>query len=223
MTGTTNFAGISFGSDAIDPMSLGGCKNWRRTDRVFESCNISMLQSKGCVIVSGKVSGKLRAPLLSAGQVFVQYWAAAPPTYGSSASGSGLPFPNEEVAFDRSPNIGRVQLMPDGSFKIKLHFPNSYYKTLGSVYVKPNVKLLFRDAGGNMIGRVLTITIGEGIPFRSLTWPTKRNWSDGPLFYAGRDSLPIRTQAQILVDSGYPATNQEPPNFWGLAVPGPSG
>jgi hypothetical protein len=41
------------------------------------------------------------------------------------------------------------------------------------------------------------------------------------LFYKGRDDLPIRTQEQILRDSGYPDKNIMPPNFWGLSIPHP--
>ena len=38
------------------------------------------------------------------------------------------------------------------------------------------------------------------------------------MFYYNPD-LPIRTQEQILIDSAYPCSNQEPNNFWGLTPP----
>jgi hypothetical protein len=69
----------------------------------------------------------------------------------------------------------------------------------------------------------VSVVLGEGIPFRYLSWPNLRNWSDGPMFFCGREKLPIRTQAQILKDSSYPCINQEPPNFWGLRPPAPEG
>ena len=40
-----------------------------------------------------------------------------------------------------------------------------------------------------------------------------------PRFYSGRTELPMRTQEQILRDSGYPENNKMPANFWGKAVP----
>jgi hypothetical protein len=227
MSSTSNFAGISFGADVSGLMAerAKNCEQWTKSDRVFETCDVAVSTSqKGCVIFEGQVKDPLRSRLIAApGQVFVQYWAAAPPNYRQSFSGSGLPFPNEEVAYQGSPNVGKIPLGVDGSFRIKLQYPNSYYKRLGAVYVRPNVKLLFRDANGNMMGKVVTVALGPGIPFRSLTWPRLRNWNKGPMFFCGRETLPVRTQAQILKDSAYPCTNHEPPNFWGLRPPAPEG
>lgn len=222
MASTSNFAGISFDIPTADN-SKKVCQRWTKTDRVFQSCNVSISQNtSGCVIFQGLVKNALRNALL-AQKVYVQYWAASPPDYRCSFSGSGLPFPNEEMAYESSPNVGKVPLNNDGSFSFRLRFPNSYYKRLGAIYVKPNVKLLFKDEQGNMIGKMLTVTLGEGIPFRSLTFPRLRRWSSGPMFFCGREQLPVRTQAQILQDSGYPCVNEEPKNFWGLRPPVPEG
>ena len=151
---------------------------------------------------------------MSAGkQVYVQYWAPSPPDSMHSFSGSGLPFPNEEVAYSNSPNIGRALLGKDGSFIIKLMYPNSYYKKMGSEYVKPNVKILFNDQDGNMYGKIITVSLGEGIPYRSLTWPRKRNWLDCPMFFTGNYQLPFRTQYQVLQSFYYP--KKEYDNYWG--------
>ena len=38
------------------------------------------------------------------------------------------------------------------------------------------------------------------------------------MFYAGRHDL-LRTQEQLLRDSGYPEENVMPKSFWGKAVP----
>lgn len=226
MSGTSNFAGVSFGADVSGLMAERAkmCDRWTKTDRVFESCDVAVSTNQsGCVVFEGVVKDPLRSRLLTTGKVFVQYWAPSPPDYRTSFSGSGMPFPNEEIAFNNSPNIGKVPLSMDGSFRLRLQYPNSYYKRLGAVYVRPSVKLLFRDADGNMIGKVVTIVLGEGIPFRSQTWPRLRDWSKGPMFFCGRESLPVRTQAQILKDSAYPCVNREPPNFWGLRPPAPEG
>lgn len=223
MPGTSNLAGISFGADVSGLMAERAkmCDHWVKTDRVFESCDVSVSTNQsGCVVFEGRTKDPLRSRLLSLPtQVYVQYWAAAPPNYRTSFAGSGLPFPNEEIAFQNSPNVGKVPLAADGSFRIRLQYPNSYYKRLGAVYVRPSLKILFRDSHGNMMGKIVTINVGEGIPFRSLTWPRLRSWSKGPLFYCGRESLPVRTQAQILADSAYPCQNMEPPNFWGVRPP----
>jgi hypothetical protein len=228
MAGTSNFAGISFGYDNnkyIEDKNSKTCHKWLKSDRVFQTCDVSVAENKkGCVILEGFVKNTLKNKLLSlSDDVYVQYWAPSPPDYRQSFSGSGLPFPNEEVAYQNSPNIGKIKLASNGSFRISLRYPNSYYKQLGAVYVKPNVKLLFRDEKGNMMGKIVTIVLGEGIPYRSLTWPNKQNWNKGPMFFCGRERLPVRTQAQILMDSAYPCVNHEAPNFWGLRPPLPEG
>jgi hypothetical protein len=227
MSSTSNFAGISFGWDAKNLFRNRKeliCDRWARDDRVFASCNVKVSQNPyGCIVVEGQPRDPLRSKLLTMGPVYLQYWAANPPTYLTSVSGSGLPYPNPETAYENTPNVGKVRLGAAGRFRFRINFPNSYYKHLGKTLVRPHVKFLFRDSQGNMIGNIISVKIGQGIPYRSLTWPEKRNWNIGPLFFCGRESLPIRTQAQILADSGYPCVNREAPNFWGLRPPAPEG
>jgi hypothetical protein len=67
-------------------------------------------------------------------------------------------------------------------------------------------------------GDVYVANLGDGIPFRSLVDTKKRDWNSGPLFYCN-NNLPVRSQYQILLDSGYPAVNKVPDNFWGLMPP----
>lgn len=227
MSSTSNFAGVSFGWDAKNlfyDREQKICDKWKQSDNVFPSCNVKVSNNPyGCIVVTGTPKDPLRSILLTKGKVYVQFWAANPPTYLTSVSGSGLPYPNPEVAYENTPNIGKVLLNPDGTFQFNLNFPNSYYKNLGRTLVRPHVKFLFRDSEGNMIGNIISVKLGEGIPYRSLTWPEKRNWNSGPMFFCGRETLPVRTQAQILMDSAYPCVNKEAPNFWGLRPPAPEG
>ena len=144
---------------------------------------------------------------------YIKYTAANPPTYNSNYSGSGLPFPTEKIAYENTPNRGAVEVV-DGTFSFTIRYPNSYYVNLGTQYIKPNVKLELVDKDNNKIGQLKIIELGNGIPFRTLTWPKERNWNKGPLFYKN-DNLHIRTQYQILLDSAYPSDNKVPSNFWG--------
>ena len=67
-----------------------------------------------------------------------------------------------------------------------------------------------------------TIQIDEGIPFRTLTYPSppSKNPRTSPMFYhCGKNKLPIRGQEQVLRDSGFPEVNKMPNNFWGLKPP----
>lgn len=174
---------------------------------------------KGVIEDSGSgeyvVSGQTTAPNDS----MVLFWAANPPNYNTSFAGSGLPYPSPDIAFDNTPNKGAVRVK-NGSFKFFIRYPSSFYAGLGTLYVAPHVYYKVCDNSGKE-SKVYSVKIGKGIPFRTLTYPPppttapRRNVS----FYAGRDSLPLRTQEQILRDSGYPDKNIMPDNFWGLAIP----
>jgi hypothetical protein len=150
-------------------------------------------------------------------QLFVKYSAANPPTYNANFSGSGLPYPTEEIAFENTPNRGVVEVI-NGQFSISIKYPNSYYINMGTVYVEPHIRLILVDKNNKEIGESQYVNLGEGIPFRTLTWPVQRNWNKGPEFYVNKD-LPVRTQFQILVDSAYPSVNIMPKNFWGTMPP----
>ena len=64
------------------------------------SCEgILSYSGEGDVEVSGKVNSKTSNPKII-------FWAANPPTYVTSYSGSGLPYHNSDQAFDKTPNIG---------------------------------------------------------------------------------------------------------------------
>ena len=143
----------------------------------------------------------------------ILFWAANPPTYTTSFTGSGMPFPNAEIAYDNSPNRGAVKIK-GSQFQFRIRYPNAYYTALGTVYVPPCVHVKVCENGSN--NDIHTIKLGSGIPFRMQTYPVGRT---SPLFYDGMDKLPIRTQEQILRDSGYPEKNIMPVNFWGLKPP----
>lgn len=68
----------------------------------------------------------------------LRYAAASPPDLRMSRAGSGLPFPNDTVAYEGSPNVGEVPVSK-GRFSFKVTCPNSYYTKNGSELVKPHV------------------------------------------------------------------------------------
>jgi len=147
------------------------------------------------------------------------FWAANPADYLTSFSGSGLPFPNAEIAYENTTNKGATKIS-GGVYQFRVRFPNAYYSGLGSVYVEPCVHIKVCEEGGD--NKIYTVNLSNGIPFRSLTYPPTQPGTaprTSPLFYAGRDELPMRTQEQILRDSGYPEKNTMPQNFWGLKPP----
>ena len=162
------------------------------------------------------VSGNINA-LNIGNKLYIKYTAANPPTFSSNFSGSGMPFPNEEIAYENTPNRNVVEVN-GGSFSFLLKFPNSYYINMGTELIEPHVKMILVDSNNKQWGKEKIVKVGNSIPFRTLTWPSQRNWNNGPLFYKN-DNLPVRTQYEILLDSAYPSTNTVPRNFWGTMQP----
>ena len=91
-----------------------------------------------------------------------------------------------------------------------MKYPNAYYTGLGTYYQPPHVHL--RICEGNGKSKLQTIKLGDGIPFRMLTYPLHLHQEVAQCFI-GMEKLPVRSQEQILRDSGYPSTNKMPDNF----------
>lgn len=187
------------------------CDSWKTSNINCEG--IELNDGIGEYTVKGQFEKK------SIEDPIIVFWAANPANYLTSFAGSGLPYPNPEVAYDNTPNKGAVRSI-NGKFEFKVHYPNAYYIGLGSVYVEPCVH--YKICGEGYSDKVNTINLGYGIPFRSLTYsPTAYNVvpRSGPDFYAGRDKLPVKSQWKRLVEGSYPEKNIMPDNFWGLSVP----
>lgn len=205
-----NFAGVSFGYDAdkiFKERDETMCARWKCSNAQYTDCNLKIhYNSQGDFIIQGRANA-----------AFVKYWAAAPPTYSLSFAGSGLPYANEGMAMEKTPNQG-VAEVKGGEFRFALEYPNSYYDEMLRQYVPPQVKFVFCNQEGKEVSDVHVAKLGDGIPFRSLVETKKRDWNNGPLFYCN-NNLPVRNQYQILLSSGYPPINEEPKNFWGEMPP----
>jgi len=152
-------------------------------------------------IVKGVVNTPIQNPK-------VLYWAANPPDHLASFTGSGLPFPNQDVAFENTPNRGAVKAIGN-HFEFHIEFPNSYYIGLGSKLVEPSVH--YQVEGET---KVHTLKLKDnGIPYRSIP---KRN---NVMFYAGKELLPLRSQEQMIREHQYPGKNNFPKTFWGTKPP----
>ena len=97
----------------------------------------------------------------------IVYWAANPPDYIQSFSGSGLPFPNPQVAYQNTPNLGAVNLQGN-TYSFDILFPNSYYTQLGTIYNEPRVSL--KLCSSNKDYDIQTIILQNPIPYRSLAY-----------------------------------------------------
>uniref|UniRef100_A0A6C0JEV2 Uncharacterized protein n=1 Tax=viral metagenome TaxID=1070528 RepID=A0A6C0JEV2_9ZZZZ len=190
------------------------CDNWKNDySKEHHSCDGIVLDSgEGEYIVKGHINTKTP-------NATIMFWAANPPTYTTSYTGSGLPYPSADIAYENTPNRGAVK-SNGGHFEFRVRYPNAYYMGLGSVYVEPCVHIKICEEGGD--NKIHRIALGNGIPFRMLTYPPSLENTaarKSPMFYSGRSELPMRTQEQLLRESGYPESNVMPQNFWGKAVP----
>lgn len=67
----------------------------------------------------------------------VYVWAASPRDANQSFTGSGLPFPNADVAFGNNSIVLKDWTRRD--FKVTLLEPNAFYDRGGSVYIPPTI------------------------------------------------------------------------------------
>lgn len=216
-----SFAGLNFDDpelkNIMENREKTMCPQWKTTNKNLSLCDINIMNNQdNSFILNGVLKENLLEKSLNR-QLFIRWWAANTPTFNSNFSGSGLPFPNEEIAFENSNNMGKVEVSR-GNFSFSMRYPNSYYINMGATYVSPEVQIQVCDVNGKNLSNVQHINLGEGIPFRTLTWPNQRDWNKGALFYKVENNH-VRSQEQILKDSAYPKVNKIPSNFWGKKPP----
>ena len=218
MSFNQSFLGSNYGYDAADVFKYRAdnmCGKWSVSEKDFGGdCRIRLMKNdQGNFVVKGRIAGGLKQKIFRT--ALIKYWAADPPGYLQSYAGSGLPFANEEMAFENTVNCGQTEVL-DGEFSFSLHYPNSYYKNMGRDYVEPEVKFIMIDENGTPKSDVYRLNLGNGIPYRSLNLPRDRDWNEGPEFYNNQWlKLPLRSQEQILRDSAFPSVNKQYKNFWG--------
>jgi hypothetical protein len=161
-------------------------------------------EGSGDIQISGTVQSEAENPEII-------FWAAAPADHTTSFNGSGLPYANPEMAFENTPNTGKL-IAYNRTFMFRIKYPNAYYASLGTGYIPPSVNI--KISGENESEKITSIVIDDGIPFRSLTHIVPHTVES----YIVPDKE-IRSQEQILRASAYPSENKMPSNFWGLKPP----
>lgn len=150
--------------------------NWNLRSKQFEMCNVKYMNNgNGNCVVMGKVNSFLK-DLDDTLDLYIQWWAANGPTHTCSHSGFCVPFPNESIAFEDSPNVG-VTAVKDKKFVFSCGYPGSYYKNMGSKFVKPQIKFRFCDAQKRPISKVyiLSLTNFQHQPLKQITTPDLGN------------------------------------------------
>jgi hypothetical protein len=187
-------------------------------------------QNDSTVTITGRVTG------LGTIAQTISWKASAPVTRGIGFAGSGLPYPNKDIAYENTPNKGTVESI-DGSFSIQLNgIPAGYYSGLGSIYVPPVVEFLSVLNDGKQFQSTLWIN-DTAVPYRwtsgapaTLRPETDTDDSTGrAMYYFGREQMPLfdNQEAQLrakgfpndIVARGWPAPDDAKP--W-TRVPPPS-
>jgi len=97
----------------------------------------------GTVTINGRtltVNGNCKCDVNKSLPHKLFYKAAAPPESRTSISGSYLPWANEEMAYNNTPNKGIVDIV-GGKFQFTLNTPNCFYINNGSKLVFPHLHL----------------------------------------------------------------------------------
>jgi len=185
-------------------------RNIKRFAHVYCTGDIYDVEQTKDMIVYGKLRERVKNDV-------VYFFAANPPDYHASYTGSCLPYANESQAFENTPNKGTSKVL-DGTFEVKIMFPNSYYVGLGTVIVPPTLYVHYFNLEGVL--RKISIKLSDGVPYRMLTYPMQYTKARrDATFYDGGWQMPVRTQEQVLRNSAYPHINKMDPTFWGLKPP----
>ena len=214
---SSNILELNHAENAANHLTEGNsvsAEDWRSVYFEKIDCKgVAVNGGNGDVLVQGEAKSNTPNPT-------IVYWAPNPPTWSQSYSGSGLPYHDSIQAYEKSPNVGAVKAI-NRKFEFRIKFPNAYYVGLGSLYVPPVVHFKICEEGSD--GKEYhTIDLGKGIPYRTLTYPAppSNRPRDSPMFYyCSKTKLPVRTQEQVLRDSGYPDDNKMHDDFWGLRPP----
>ena len=151
----------------------------------FVSCDVDFLVD-GDIRLTGKVASPSTFQMMN-------IFAASPINRLTSYSGSGLPFPCAQVAFENSPNKHTID--PSGDFDVIFRYPNGYYMSDAKEKVPPSV--FFSFAEQRKAPFLVQFKLPDPLPLRTLGYRPHRV---GPEYYAAKESLiPIAGAADTMM------------------------
>ena len=106
-------------------------------------------------------------------------------------SGSGLPFPCSQIAFEGTPNYF-VTTDPSGSFSVTFKYPNSYYTEDQWTRIPPSIffKIFSADAGQDPVFVRFALPNPDILNVRTLNFRTKLR-AGPPSYSIKEDIIPI--------------------------------
>jgi hypothetical protein len=128
---------------------------------LFDSFDCEKNETNGKFVVRGVLKSSTKSGI-------IKFIASNAPDHRQSYSGSGLPFPNPDMAYESTPNKGSTQVV-DGRFEFNINYPNSFYINQGTQLLPPHVLVRLCDGNNDSVE---VVKLGEGIPNRSLSSTT---------------------------------------------------
>jgi hypothetical protein len=110
--------------------------------------------------------------------------AANPINRMTNYSGSGLPFPCSQIAFENSPNVATIPI--SGEIATTFVYPNSYYTSDMRTRICPSIFFLLKHSDGQQ-PIVVQHKLDEELPLRTLVH--RPGHAKGPQFYSAKEEL----------------------------------
>jgi hypothetical protein len=141
----------------------------------------------------------------------VAFQTAMPPDHRTSFTGSGLPFPSFEHAFNPCQS-GYAVRAAGGLFDLPVRPPNSYVEASGRLSA-PKARLVYTVLG-ERVDEWVPIAGVPAVRHRTLTHNVHRT---SPNYYDSRGRLQTRSQERILRESAYGHASDPEVDFgWGV-------
>jgi hypothetical protein len=151
----------------------------------FMFCNIEFLNNFRDIKITGMIHNRL---------LYKNVLLIAPNSINRTASysGTGLPFPCADIAFENSPNVYEVDTT--GMIDIVFTYPNSYYTVANKKKIISSVFAVFESNDGTH--KFIRLQLKDIYPLRTLVNRESRN---GPEFYEIKhEILDVNTAELVL-------------------------
>jgi len=113
--------------------------------------------------------------------------APNPPDRRTSYSGTALPFPSQEIAFENTKNY--FEIKKDGKIETEFLYPNSYYSHDGYTKIKSPILIFLDD-------KKTIVELDDLCPLKTLRDRVRNN----PSFYGTREFLlPVANAEDVMI------------------------
>lgn len=151
----------------------------------YVSMNIVMNKSKSILNIKGNIKSSCQYNKI----III---ASNPIDRMINYSGSGLPFPNEQIAFENTTNFKLIE--KNGNIDVQFKYPNRFYSENGKHKINPSIFIELKRE--NEESFQLQYELKDLNPLKTLI---NRENRKGPEFYSNRDNiLPIDTAENVM-------------------------